>query len=497
MDPSDQELATFTVLADVTHWIGFEDDGARKAWTSFSACLGKPKMIRQVAAIPLKAYEDATATWMVPDDVAGTVTPTPPTPVELGHVGLLRRIVRMLVNANPDESVAPAPGPASTGGAGIPALVASAVQQALPASSKGKLLVSKVLDQADDSEVELIDAKKIETLLEAWRIAENDGEEPTEEEEATAAQLSALENRIKRQGTTFVDFGIWRPFGNRMGRALKFTVHSLREDGTVAPKELSGPADFGSWSRSWRVFAFAMTVLGQATRTRLSRYHDKIAKLNAEYPRYWWVVGLADIRMRSEYIDRTRRDCVKRHAAGKLPDFDPQMPWDIVFREASLDNDFWAKEVDKKVLLHLTSLASTATLVDDGYGILEEAPSAIVSGTSGGKKKQGKRKRSSSSSSEAPKAKKRGARKNGKKKPPIEKAPVFNPQAKAGKGKGKGKGGKAKVDGRHVRFEGTQICWDYNRQAGGCSEICPMARAHVCELCLGKHRALNCTTPVA
>ena len=486
------ELASFKVLADVTAWIGLEDAGERKALSSFVACLGSPKMMRQIAAIPLKAYEDATATWRIPDKVGTDIVDTAPTPVELGHVGLLRRVIRILLNLNPDESVAPAPSATPGSGVGMAAMVSSAVQQALPAGqSKNKILVSKVLDQADDSEVSLMDPLRAAKLIEDWKTAENDGEEPCEEEEATVAQLSALETRINIHGTTFTDFGIWRPFGNRMGRALKFTVHSMRPDGSVAPREVSGPADFTAWAKSWRVFAFAMAALGQASRTRLARYYERISKLNEEFPRYWWVVGLADIRMRSEYLERVRRTCVKKHAAGELQDFDPNRPWDVTFREAAQDKDYWAREVDKKVLLHITSIAPASSLIDEGYGLLEEAASAVSSGRGGGKKNGGKRRAASSSSEAGQQSKKR--KRNGRAKNKTA-APgpntVLKEQPKGGKGKG---GGKQKADGKHVRYQGSQICWDYNRQAGGCTDICPNARAHVCELCLGQHRATSCT----
>ena len=487
MDPTAQELSGFTNLQEVLDWVGFADDGDRKTWSSFSQALGKPKMVRQLAAIPYAAYEKTVKDWKVPDGKDATAALTEPTPVELGHVGLLRRCARLSLNLNPDEGVAPAPS-AATGGLALQ--ISNAVQAAMPtapSSSSNKVTMSKVLDQADDSEITLLDPQMYDTLVEAWKIAENDGEEPTEEEEATRTQLSALNIRIKSGAICFVDFALWRPFGDRLGRALKFTVHTMRPDGTVAAKEVNGPPDFFAWSRSWKVFAFAMAALGQGTRTRMARYHDRIQKLHEEYPNHWWIVGLADIRMRSEYLDRVRRDCVRRYTAGKLAEFDPSKPWDIIFREAALDTGYWGREVDKKVFLHLTNLASTAKIADEGFGVLEEAGQTLKShGSSHG---QGGKKRRSRSSSSSPQ------RTVKPRKPTKPTKPVKGPGKKgAGKGAGKGKGQptQQQADGKYFKINGTQVCFAYNRAQGGCSEICPDARAHLCEKCTGKHRAIDC-----
>ena len=48
-------------------------------------------------------------------------------------------------------------------------------------------------------------------------------------------------------------------------------------------------------------------------------------------------------------------------------------------------------------------------------------------------------------------------------------------------------------DGRYLRTEGQELCFAWNRSKTGCSEVCEgiPARAHVCEWCLGPHRAVD------
>jgi hypothetical protein len=279
-----------------------------------------------------------------------------------------------------------------------------------------------------------------------------------------------------------------------MGRAMKFTIHTPRADGTMAPKEINGPGDFETWARSWRVFAFAMTALGEASRTRLGRYYDRIKQLVEEFPKYWWVIGMADIRMRSEHLERIRRECVRKHADGKLPEYDDTKPWDIVFREAALKEEYWAREVDKKVLLHSLNMANTAKLSDEGYGTLEEAPNPVTGSRGSG----GKKRRDPSSDSETSRPRKKAIKKNTRRFKPVAETPKGPGKGqKKGGGKGSGKhetaqGHTMQHDGRYFKISGTEVCFAWNRSPDGCSDICPHARAHACEKCAGPHRSIGC-----
>ena len=66
-------------------------------------------------------------------------------------------------------------------------------------------------------------------------------------------------------------------------------------------------------------------------------------------------------------------------------------------------------------------------------------------------------------------------------------------QPKGGSGGGKGGGGRGKShDARNTKRmsttrEGTPICYAWNN--GGCDQVCAKGFAHVCQICLGNHRA--------
>ena len=72
---------------------------------------------------------------------------------------------------------------------------------------------------------------------------------------------------------------------------------------------------------------------------------------------------------------------------------------------------------------------------------------------------------------------------------------------------GAGKGGaaveghpKKRPDGTYTTgYCGTQLCYEYGRNANGCTHIGPCKgvpqRLHQCELCLGLHRSIKCTVP--
>ena len=93
---------------------------------------------------------------------------------------------------------------------------------ACPTANLGaaKIKFSTVIDQGDDTEIRPLNVDELRRLLGDWIANTNDGEEPTEEQEATGEQLAALNFRLRSGGTPFVDFGVWRPHGADLGRAL-------------------------------------------------------------------------------------------------------------------------------------------------------------------------------------------------------------------------------------------------------------------------------------
>ena len=499
MDPTSEELRAIDSIEKVFEWVGVEDrDGppSTNFRSAFSRALGGPRLVRQIVAIPLASYSRALLELKVRvttpgvDQAPATVNERSLTPLEEGQVGTVRRVARLVMGLTPDEAGTPQPACSVS-----PAPESGAVASTSAQTGVRKIKLSTVLDQADDTEVLPLSTKVLRDAIEEWKVVENDGEDPAEDEEATSEQITALDFRIKQGATPYADFGIWRPHGARLGRILKFLAFFAIPGGGFQQREISGPSSFAEWSRAWRVFAFAMMVLKAATRARLEKYYTRISKLSEEYPCTWWIVALADLRMRSEHFERVRRRCAREHEertrAGLPSGFNPQSPWDYVLREAARDNDFWREHVEKKALQFATRLQTAAALRDDDVGLVQQAQPGPVP------RKQDLQDEASDSGAEPPR-KRRRRKKSG---PMLSPAPKAQAR-EAGRGGGAARGGAAggseeprAKDGRYFRdMDGTQLCWDWNRSVSGCSEPCRHnpRRAHKCEWCRGNHRTVVC-----
>ena len=236
-----------------------------------------------------------------------------------------------------------------------------------------------------------------------------------------------------------------------------------------------------------------MEVLGAATRTRLKRYSDAIAGLSSDYPEFWWLIAVADIKMRRTHLERIRRRVRGEHleltSAGLRSPLDLEKPWDLVFREAARDLEYWQKEVDKKVVQFTTAQRSRGQLIEPGFGSLR-----FAGGGPGGKRTS--RDEDSEDDGDAPRKRnnksqgdrRRAARQGGgyHRAPPP--APHREREERKGKGKGKEKNNDAKSsEGKYFRSrDGKQLCWAWNKAPGGCTEPCPKQRTHLCEWCRGE-----------
>ena len=119
--------------------------------------------------------------------------------------------------------------------------------------------------------------------IERFRVA-NDNLPPAEDEEATADQIQCIKVKLAHDVVPHADFGVLRPYGQRLERALKF--HAKFWDLVYfVMKELLGTASHAEWLRSWKVCSFIMVALGAVTRARLEGYASKV---NAEYGRLDW-----------------------------------------------------------------------------------------------------------------------------------------------------------------------------------------------------------------
>ena len=116
------------------------------------------------------------------------------------------------------------------------------------------------------------------------------------------------------------------------------------------------------------VYTFILVALGAASRARLERYRDKIITLATKYGQIrgesWWIIALADQRMRSERMERIRRDLEPAEVQGRAGDtagFDRRRPWDAVFLKAAGDSEYWQTEVVEMALLYASRVRTRAS----------------------------------------------------------------------------------------------------------------------------------------
>ena len=136
-------------------------------------------------------------------------------------------------------------------------------------------------------------------------------------EEVTDDQLSVVVQMVRAGMTPFADFGVWRPFGQRMAKSLRFVSHFLDSTGQWRCKEVPGPDNYASWEACWRVFRTAAIMGDIASPAVLDRYAAKFRQRSERFSDCWHVCVLADQRCRSELWEQEHRK------QGYLPRVEP------------------------------------------------------------------------------------------------------------------------------------------------------------------------------
>ena len=256
-----------------------------------------------------------------------------------------------------------------------------------------------------------------------------EGEDPMKCEEVTDDQLSVVYSLAQAGVTPFADFGVWRPFGQRAAKNLRFVSHFLVNTGSLRCKEIPGPDSIVTWEACWRVFRTAAIMCDLAAPAVLDRYASAFRSRVERFHDSWHLCVLADTRCRSEHWESEQRRQVLFHDSNpELSACVPARPWNSVIRESSQDRDFWKEELEDKV----ADFREVSRLVNKGSGPRSRA----VDG------------RNRSRSPKVPTKKQRGR--------VGEDHPL--------------RGG----DGRYrTTPTGKQICFEFNRNAGGCADECP------------------------
>ena len=135
------------------------------------------------------------------------------------------------------------------------------------------------------------------------------------------------------------------------------------------------------------MFRTCLILLEVATSEVLDQYADHVRDLTELYgDEVWFLVYLADCRMRSEVFPRLRRELELEHeerlATGVPSSYNPSKPWDGVFAAATSAKEFWTDEVREKAIMWKCRVKAPADLVSDGTAQPHLLPAAAQAGQS-------------------------------------------------------------------------------------------------------------------
>ena len=449
MDPSETELNAMSTLADVGNWAG--TTGPLEE--SLLALLGRPTKLRDVAFIARTTWDRVVSGLTMEVTAATDTVPAitrPLNPTEESRIEIFRRACLLRLGIQPDHpgasglptmSVVPAgPGMAPGGGRG-----AGSPMSITPTR---KLKLSSVVDPTLDAEIIHMEATELEQVYNDYRT--KFGALPSQDVDPTNDQLSGLRQLIMSKALPYVDLSIWGPFGLRTLRKQVFTSYILNAStGEWSKKEAPGPPDVVAWEKSFRTYRVAMLLLQAIDSERIDSYIDHIKELHNRFgSECWGLIYRADVRMRSEHMERVKRELDTAPQYG----YSSAAPWSAVFFASTKDAEFWSKEV---------IIPGTLLLAKGSTG--PSKPNAATSDSSDG--------------------------------------PATSKKPRTGRGKKrKYKGDDSVFDEKEKVYthnrKKIEICKKYNM--GKCGDgrpqgKCPNNRSHQCNKCMGPHPATKCT----
>ena len=382
VDPTVQELAAIDTIDGGFAWLGT----AAATVTEFKAVLGGGGnlKLRDIVYIAGSQYTDACAALLIPTGDPQAAVTRPVTPLERGHFKQLRRICRLRVGLRAEE-VAPllaalgagggVPGVAGQAAAAATAQQAAAVQQAI---AEPRIKLSSILDPTLDSELVRLPAVDIRKMFTEYCTKR--GGTPSEDTEPTNEQISAMHQVVAADLVPYGDFAVLGPHGRRMVVKLTYCAYTFLPDGSWQRRELPGPPDFEHWWACYRVLRVIYLLLDIASPEVLDNYGELIRSFHLLYGAgAWFLIYWADTQMRSEQMERIRRQLERQAGAGaggtavpvfsfgqQLSSFNQAKPWRSVFEMAISDKLWWDEHLHRPAMLYLTNVKSAAAVTEDG-----------------------------------------------------------------------------------------------------------------------------------
>ena len=437
MDPTEDELQAIQDINGCLDWAGVDGDLRR----ALLAALGDPQRLREIALIPRPAWDGAVAGLLV--GPGPPLIPVAPTLVEGARIEAVRRVSLLRMGRIPDSPGDPGLQPPVIPGLPLPPMGGNPAGQGQPR----KLKLSAVLDPTLDAEIIGLSETEVANRYEAYK--RKYGDFPTPDTDVSKDQLSALAQVLAAGACPFADFSLFGPFGQRLLRRQTYMAFQLNAaTGEWSRKEQPGPADFHSWYKIWKCYRTAMLLLEACESERLDAYSEFIRSQVTQFgDDAWSFISQADCRLRSEHMDRLRRQLRADPQFG----FTEQNPWGACFALATRDAAFWSRELATPATLYLARHRREGGREREEGGETPKADGA----------------------SPKKKAKTRATRRH---------------QGEDLSRKGD--------DGRYaVNRKGVEICRLYNENKCGSTKAqgkCRASRSHQCSICLGPHQAVAC-----
>ena len=345
MDPTEAELGAIADLAGAKAWAGIQEPIDAPLGTA----LGDPARIRDIALIARPVWDQAVGAVLVPG--AGGGAGRALNPVEGARVESYRRVCLLRVGRAPDSpGDLGLPGPAIANAA-LPPAGGGGQAPAGPGNTTRKLKLSAVLDPTLDAEIVAMSPAEISQAYQDY--AAKFGDQPGAEYDPSPDQLSALRQVVEARAVPYADFSVFGPFGNRRLRRQVYTSYQLNAaTGEWTKKEQPGPPGFHEWYQTWKTYRCALLLLNVCDAVRLDAYSEHIRGYLQQFSEEaWFLIYRADVRLRSEQLERIRRALRQNPQHG----FTEASPWGACFTAATKDSDFWSKELITPATLWLST----------------------------------------------------------------------------------------------------------------------------------------------
>ena len=362
IDPTIDELAAIANLVGVFDWLG-AGEGLRQVLVQ--ALGGGTPRLRDIVYIKGDLWDTTVEGLEIPVESG---EPRVLSPIEQGHVAMVRRISRLRLGLSAVE-VPPAPVAAGGGlgfGGGLPQGPPAPTTAATAAEPRLKL--SSILDPVLDTELIRMPQPEITKLFADYE--QKRGAEPAEDIEPTVEQISAITQVLTADLAPYACFSIFGPHGRRLLQKLTYLSWTYLPTGAWQRRELPGPPSFEYWWASYRVLRTVYLLLDTVAPETLDNYGELIRGFITQYgSSVWAIVYTADVRMRAERFQRLRRHAERDHAAAlaaKLnTTFDVARPWNTVFSLAIADKSWWEENLHRPAVLYLARVRTEAQLLDD------------------------------------------------------------------------------------------------------------------------------------